>query len=97
MLLHSHEVKEMVYETLLPTVSTYLCNAWLCYRHDCESLGETKILGLKDFCLELFQSASSRTNSVLCVADEFLISFVNDNMQFHVIELITVLLLLFQD
>lgn len=29
-------------------------NAWLSYRRDCKSLGETKSMGLKDFRIELF-------------------------------------------
>ena len=34
-------------------------NAWLCYKRDCVALGETKVLSLKNFRLELFKYASS--------------------------------------
>ena len=37
-----------------------VCNAWLYYRHDCKTFGETKCLPLKDFRLEISRSLSSR-------------------------------------
>ncbi|XP_063872707.1 uncharacterized protein LOC135107044 [Scylla paramamosain] len=41
-----------------------VCNAWLCYRRDCVALGETKVLSLKDFRLELFKYTSSQKPNI---------------------------------
>ena len=42
-----------------------VCNAWLCYKRDCKSLGETRGLSLKKFRLEIYKSLSSKRPALL--------------------------------
>ena len=44
-----------------------VCNAWLCYKRDCKSLGETRGLSLKKFRLEIYKSLSSKRPALLHV------------------------------